>query len=108
MTETIKSAPTFVATIYLAGEYADAKRLCREFVAEGLCVTVTPTEFIYTDGAESGVAVGILNYPRFPTIPCAIKERAIRLALHLRAGLFQRTALVRFDDETVWLPRESE
>lgn len=32
-----------------------------------LCVTVTPTRFIYVDGYEDGVVVGLINYPRFPS-----------------------------------------
>lgn len=33
----------------------------------GLCVTVTPTKFIYTKRWEPGCIVGLINYPRFPS-----------------------------------------
>ena len=32
----------------------------------GLCVTVTPTKYIYTGGCENGAIVGLINYPIFP------------------------------------------
>lgn len=94
-------------TVYVAGDYADAKRLLRgECNAEGLCVTLTATCFVYTHGAEDGVAVGFVNYPRFPKPPGEIWGRAVRVAIALRDGLGQRTALVVGASRTLWLPAE--
>lgn len=43
------------------------KQLCQKHVDKiGLCVTVTETDYIYTNGSEKGVIVGLINYPRFP------------------------------------------
>ena len=39
---------------------------CKKICAIGNCVTVTPTRFIYKDGWEDGVVIGLINYPRFP------------------------------------------
>ena len=45
----------------------EVKTICQKFVDEvGQCVSVTPTEFIYTKGNEEGVVVGFIIYPRFP------------------------------------------
>jgi hypothetical protein len=44
------------------------------------CVTITPTEFWYVNGWEPGVIIGFINYPRFPSHPSAMKNRAIELA----------------------------
>lgn len=39
---------------------------CQKICAIGICVTITPTRFIYKDGWEDGVVIGLINYPRFP------------------------------------------
>jgi hypothetical protein len=70
-----------------------------------LCVTVTPTEFIYTAGAEVGVEIGFVNYPRFPTSPEILFERAKRVAVRLLDDLCQWSALLVAPDKTVWLNR---
>lgn len=99
-----KAEPTFTITLYIAGDAAQAKAsLRRECFEEGLCVTLTPTTFIYTGGAEEGVAVGFVNYPRFPTTPIALKDKAQRVARRLMDDLCQRTCLIVAPHETVWI-----
>lgn len=101
----IQTAPTFTATIYIAGDLDQARQACREFCLSGLCVTVEPTEFIYTGGAEVGVRVGLLNYPRFPAEPDTIRDKAFALADLLRDRLCQHSWLVVTPTETVWNSR---
>jgi hypothetical protein len=55
----------------------------------GLCVTVTPTNFVYKNGREPGVIVGLINYPRFPSEPSEIIDHAIALGDILKEGLEQ-------------------
>ena len=43
--------------------YKVCQDLCNIWKA---CFTVTPTRFIYVDGWEDGVVIGLINYPRFP------------------------------------------
>jgi hypothetical protein len=106
------TVPTFTATIYVgfSGTSDDtfwlyrAHALCRAYCDEiGLCVTVTPTRFVYTDGGEDGCAVGLINYPRFPSTREQIKERALVLAERLRVEFVQKRVSVVFTDETVTL-----
>ena len=99
-----KTARTFTAQIYIAGDLADAKRICRDFCNEvGLCVTVEPLDFIYTGGAEAGVRVGLINYPRFPVATAnEIVEKATALAECLRDGLFQHSFSIVTPTETIW------
>lgn len=105
----ILTEPSYSVTVYLAGDVQTARAsLRRECVEEGLCVTLTPTEFIYTAGAESGVAVGFVNYPRFPKCPEDIKARALKVAARLMADLCQWSALVVTPTETVWLNNRPE
>ena len=97
-------APTHTVDIFIAGDLSDARRICREHCKEiGLCVTVTPTEFIYTGGAESGVKVSLINYPRFPSTPAELFGAAENLAELLRIGLCQWSYLLVTPDRTLWV-----
>lgn len=103
---TAKNEATYTVLIYIAGDIADARRVIRdECWYEGLCVTVTPTTFIYTGGEEVGVIVGFVNYPRFPKTPEDINVRARLLAERLMGALYQRTCLIVMPAETHWLSR---
>jgi hypothetical protein len=77
---TRNEAPTFTAAIYIAGDLNAARATCRDFCMTSLCVTIEPVEFIYTGGSETGVRVGLINYPRFPAEPDAIWPKAEALA----------------------------
>ncbi len=104
-----KTEPSVRVTVYIAGDYQTAKAaLRRECFAEGLCVTVTPTCFVYTAGAEDGVAVGFVNYPRFPTTADALFSRAVLVANRLMAELCQWSALVVGPETTMWLSNRPE
>ncbi len=96
-------------TVYIAGDVQIAREsLRRQCFEAGLCVTLTPTEFIYTAGMESGVAVGFVNYPRFPKQPEEIFSRAKRVAERLMDDLYQWSALIVTPTETVWLNRRPQ
>jgi hypothetical protein len=98
--------PTYSVSIYMAGDIAHAKQLLRAECYppnEGLCVTVTPTTFTYTGGEESGFVVGLVNYPRFPSEPAKLWERAIVIANRLIPALCQWSALVVAPDKTEWI-----
>ena len=71
----------------------------------GLCVTVTPTTFVYSHGREPGAIVGLINYPRFPKEPVDIRAYALTLAENLRGNLNQLRVTAEFTDETVLLEK---
>lgn len=100
-----KTTPAFYANIYMAGDIAEAKRICAKRCLDGLCVTVTETEFIYTGGREVGFVVGLVNYPKFPAEPSEILLTAEALALDLIDGLFQHSALIQTPTDAVWMTR---
>lgn len=94
---------TFYTHIYIAGDIQHAKQICRKYCMDiGLCVTVEPLSFIYTGGEESGMRVGLINYPRFPAEPGDITARALDLARHLRVGLSQHSFSVVTPTDTIW------
>jgi hypothetical protein len=95
----MKSVPTFTATIYVGTKVHETgeslpidlarqwlQKHCDEFP---ICVTLTETEYIYANGNERGFSVGLINYPRFPSDPETIQERARTIAKEL-LGLFKQ------------------
>lgn len=99
-----KTLPTFRAEIFMAGNIDVARQWLRHRCYHaGLCVTVTSADFIYTGGEESGFVVGLVNYPRFPSAPQQIRDRAVEIAEGLVVHLCQRTALVVDTHETTWI-----
>lgn len=95
---------TYTALIYVGGDLAEAKAICRAFCDEvGLCVTVEPVSYVFTGGDINGVRVGLINYGRFPAEPHVIFLKAERLARLLINGLGQESASIVASDRTVWL-----
>jgi hypothetical protein len=107
-----KQVESYTATVYVGfreGDVnhtiAEAEAVCRAYCDEiGLCVTLTPTRYLYTNGAEDGCAVGLINYPRFPDTPEGLETKALELARRLREALGQRRVSVLFPGHTVMLP----
>jgi hypothetical protein len=102
----VTEAPTYWARIYIAGNRADAERTCRTWAfKDGACVTVTPTEYIYSGGQESGVIVGLINYPRFPATQAEIDEQAELLGALMADDLHQRSYTIETPVRTRWFTR---
>ncbi len=112
----MKTVPTYTATIYLGFlvgaqggpqvEYGGnlALQACQNYCSSvGLCVTFTPTIYLYKGGQERGVIIGLINYPRFPKEPSEIRAMALDLAEKLRVLYKQFKVTVVFPDETVML-----
>lgn len=95
--------PTFTAEIYIAGNMQDIERGCAEFCQSGLCVSIESVKFVYTGGREDGAVVRLVNYPRFPADPVAIRDKAIALAKQLIDRCCQTSALVVDHTCTHWL-----
>lgn len=80
---------SFVATIYvgLREQYSSTinpiesvQELLQSYMnSVGLCVTLTATQFIYKNGNEPGVIIGLINYPRFPASGEEIKTHALAI-----------------------------
>lgn len=100
--------PTYRVDLYLGGDLNDARRVCREFCCAGLCVTIEPIEYVYNRGSETGVRVGLINYPRFPGTPEEVWTKAVALARLLIERLCQWSALVESRDRTLWISTREE
>jgi len=65
--------------------YQQVKQICQEFCNKiGLGLTIQKVDFVYTQGAEPGVKIGLINYPRFPKSSMQILVLAFDLATTLR------------------------
>ncbi len=114
----MKTVKTFTAVIYVGfGEQdggamhtiEEAEVICQSYVdAVGLCVTITPTRFIYTDGGEPGAVIGLINYPRFPASEDTILGKALELARLLMRAFRQFRASVVCSEKTYMLEREAD
>lgn len=94
---------SWYANIWIAGDERDALRACRQYcMTVPLCVSVTPTTFIYTAGAQSGVCVRFIQYPRFETPVAELEHKARSLAAYLMHKLAQRSYSIEFPNETEW------
>jgi hypothetical protein len=87
--------------------------ICHEYCDKiGLCVSITPTHFVYSrgqgiaDGYEPGCFVSLINYPRFPQSRYDIVASAIELAGILMAKFKQRRISVITSDQTYLLEQE--
>lgn len=109
----MKKVKTYTATIYCgtrAGyteEICDGKDLydyCQAYCnTHGLCISVSPVDFIYTDGNEQGFAITLINYPRFPSTRKAIREHAFEIAKRLLWRMNQNRISVVCSDKTYML-----
>ena len=95
-------APSEIVSIFMAGDINVIKQACREFTySQGLCVTVAPTTYVYTGGAEEGVVIGLINYPKFPSDHInSIENEAILLAGYLTEAACQKSCTIQCGDFT--------
>lgn len=111
----MKVVDTFTANIYVGLRHGYSGNLSsinevREWVQKycnkvKLGATLTPTEFIYVDGREPGVIIGLINYPRFPSTKHQIWVHAQAIAKGLMELCHQERISIVFSDETIMLER---
>lgn len=104
-----QSCDAFEYRIFMAGDIAIAKQVCREFCYKhGFCVTVTPTSYIYTGGEEEGFIVSAINYPRFPTTKANVGCKMLSLAELLVERCCQHSYTIQSPTKAVWFSRRQE
>lgn len=108
MTTMRGSAETFTYRIWMAGNYAKAEDICREFCVRGMCISICPMNYIYTGGEECGFCVTLINYPRFPKESREIYWIAKELAEMLKAGLYQQSYTIECPQQTLFFSDRPE
>lgn len=104
----VRQTETIRFDIFIAGDLDHAKQVCREHcMAVGLCVTVEPIIYIYTGGEESGVRIGLINYPRFPSTHDELLVKTQTLAALLIERLCQHSYSIVGPATTEWYSRRA-
>ena len=62
-------------------------------------------DVLHICGEESGYVVGLINYPRFPSTPADIEERARDLMHKLLDATFQHSGLLMTPVTTEWVSK---
>jgi hypothetical protein len=100
----VQAVKSYCVTIFIAGDYATALDICQKYCDEiGLCVTVEQTVYVYTNGQEAGVRVGLINYARFPSEPLDMHLKAEALAERLLEGLNQQSYTIFTPEFSRWV-----
>jgi hypothetical protein len=118
----MKIKKTFTAEIALGFREAysqnthlleEAYDICHEYCDHvGLCVTITPTRFIYSrgqgieNGWEDGCFIRLINYPRFPQSQYDIVYLAIDLAKIFLVKFKQQRISIITTDQTFLIQQE--
>ena len=104
MNMTQKTCSTFAINIYIAGNKQVIEQTLRQYCMDtGFCITVTPTNYIYTGGEETGFIIGIRNYPRFPANHETLVTRASTIAKTLMTTACQNSCMIEYPDRTLWM-----
>ncbi len=105
--------PAYTATIWIGLRvgYTEVihplrvvESICQTYCDKaGLCVTVTATRFIYTNGNEPGAMIGFINYPRFPSTREEMGKHARMLGMLLKEALEQKRVSIQLPDGIIML-----
>jgi hypothetical protein len=101
-----KTENTYWVKLYISGSLNVIEQTCRKYcLTNGLCVTVTPTRFIYTGGEETGAEIGGIQYPRFPESEGTILAKMKHLAFFLLEETCQHSILIMTPQITEWITK---
>lgn len=102
--QSIKSVSDIEYRIFIAGNVDIIRQACRKFCSNvGLCVTVTPTHYIYKGGEEDGVIIGLINYARFPKGANELLETSQKLAEFVRVEACQESYTILGEGFSHWV-----
>lgn len=95
---------TWYATLHIAGDINTAKAFIRKHVAGiGSCYQVAECDYLYTGGAEAGLTVRAIHYPRFKEkTPDIILGELLDLAFGLVVELGQKSFTIETSEKTYY------
>ncbi len=96
-------------TEYILHTLEECEQICQDYCdLVGLCVTVTPTKYIYKNGNEQGVIIGLIQYPRFPCLELEIENHALFIGRTLLEKFGQYRITINLPNEVVMLTNDSK
>lgn len=97
---------TYTLRLYMAGIYEDARRILAQYCAKnGDCFAITPTDYVYSGGIESGFVVTLISYPRFPRSPDELGAVMNEVANLLMEELGQGSYTIEAPEGTKFISR---
>lgn len=101
--EEIASVKTSYVTIHMAGDLTTAIQCAREYTYQkGACFQITPCEYVYTGGKESGITARVICYPRFPKADDVLLAEAQEFAFILAKKLCQKSFTIETSNNTIY------
>jgi len=105
----LKTCPTHVIKIYIAGDRNIARQFLQSYVMRGACVSISEEEYIYTMGIENGIVVNLINYPRFPKDESELLKQAVDLGEALIQAMFQGSCtVVDYNGDSYFISRRND
>ncbi len=103
-------APSRDLTIYMAGDYDDAKRVSKLFAFnhKNVCCSITKREYIYCGGYEEGFEIKLINYARRPHRRITHRELGSELAMTLCEELNQLSFTLDFEGQSYYVSRHKD
>lgn len=99
----VDSSDGHLVRLYIGGDLTVAKQVIGKFCRDnGWCVTVTPTDYIYSGGQESGIIVECICYPRFETTFEQNANKMRKLADELVISLNQKSYTILGFERGCW------
>lgn len=99
----VNTCKTFYANIHIAGDAKMAEMCAREYTFhKGWCVQIHDVKYVYTAGAEDGLLVRIIAYPRFPKSEVILMEEVQEFATVLANRLCQASYTIETPTNTMY------
>lgn len=98
------SVKTWYATLHIAGNIDVAKAFIQKRILnDGACFQIAPVDYVYSGGAETGMTIRCIHYPRFvDNGPEKLLERLMILANDLALELGQKSYTIETSDRTTY------
>lgn len=102
----IQTSDSLLTEVLIAGDFAQISQFCREFASKNtICVVISPTNFIYNFGEESGASIRLINTPKNLKSNSEVMELAVQLARFLMDKCFQKSSVVLNSGKSILIER---
>lgn len=100
------SIKTWTGYIYIAGDYDITLHKLRDYCyPSGSCFTIEKCDYVYAGGVESGLKIGLIQYPPFPEDEQFLLDKCVEVGVILSELNFQWSFSVVTSDNTVYMSR---